>query len=486
MSKALTQTLPISEKSILNIGAAFFLICISVGALLGNYFVLAAPFVLAAAVWLIINWKSFYWVFVLSIPLSFEVQLGSFATTFPDEPIMWVFVPLVLLLLAYNYKSIPRWFLSNKITLIIFLQFVWLIVSVIYSQNHFLSVKYLLAKVWFNIAYIILPVLIIKDKRDINKLFLLFIVPTIMHAMVIFAWHATLNFDYWDSNTVVKPFYVNHVDHSTVLSMIFPVIWMVWQMCKGRKQDRWVLGLILVFLLPAIAVAGARAAILAVIFSFIIYFAIRKRLVNWIMPLFFLFIGSVIFWLSHNQTFVKLRPELKYTATQRSFEELITATFKGRDMSSMERFYRWIACVKMSTDRPLVGVGPNNFYDNYKAYTVPMFRTWVSRNPERSTTHNYFLFMLVEQGWPAMILYGILVVSVLAYAQKLYHKLRDPYYKNVVMACVMMFAAGFVNNFFSELLETHKIGFLFFLSITLLVIIDELDKRKSQLPSPNN
>jgi hypothetical protein len=40
----------------------------------------------------------------------------------------------------------------------------------------------------------------------------------------------------------------------------------------------------------------------------------------------------------------------------------------------------------------------------------------------------------------------------------------------------MMFAAGFINNFFSELLETHKVGALFYLSIAMLVILDRKSK----------
>jgi hypothetical protein len=44
-----------------------------------------------------------------------------------------------------------------------------------------------------------------------------------------------------------------------------------------------------------------------------------------------------------------------------------------------------------------------------------------------------------------------------------------------------MFAAGFVNNFFSELIENHKVGALFYLSISLLVILD-LKSRKEANP----
>ena len=93
-----------------------------------------------------------------------------------------------------------------------------------------------------------------------------------------------------------------------------------------------------------------------------------------------------------------------------------------------------------------------------------------------STTHNYFLFMLVEQGWPAMILYAILVMVVLAHAQKIYYRFEDRFYKKLTLGMAMMFSAGFINNFFSELLETHKVGALFYLSIAILVILDKKSK----------
>jgi O-antigen ligase len=461
-------------------GAALLLLCIALFAYTSNFIFLAIPFVLTGLIWLFFDWKSFYWFFLFCIPLSAEVKLGSFATTVPDEPMMWLFVPMLVLVILYNYKRVPDWFLKHPLTLIIFLQFVWLTVAVIFSQNHFLSFKFLAAKIWFLSSYIILPVLIIRKKSDIIKAFLLFVIPALLHAVVAFVWHFFLDFDYWSSNEVVRPFYVNHVDHATVLSMLFPLMLVAYQLTKGKKWQRRLCLAALIFLIPAIYVTGARAAMLGVIFALIVAFAIRKKLVNFIMPAFFIFIASMVFYLSHDSNFVKYRPNMKYTYTQRTFGDLMIATFKGTDMSSMERFYRWIAASRMSKDHPIVGVGPNNFYDHYKAYASTIFKTWVWRNPEKSTTHNYFLLMLVEQGWPAMILYGVLVIMVLATAQRLYHKARDPFYKKVVMALIMMFAAGFINNFFSELLESHKIGALFFLAITLLIIVDHLVTKQNE------
>lgn len=470
-------------KLIVVLGTILFLSCIALFAFTGNFIFLGAPFAIPFLGWFCLDWKSFYWFFIFTIPLSCEIYLGAFSTTVPDEQMMWMFVPLVLLVLAANYKRLPDWFLKHPITIVLFLQFVWLAVAVTFSQNHLLSLKFMAAKTWFLTAYVILPTMIVKDKKDIKKAFLLFAIPTMVHAVFAFIWHATKHFNYWASNDVVRPFYFNHVDHSTILSMMLPLMIIAYQLTKGNRKLNILAFCLVLFLIPAIYVTGARAAMLGVMFSFIVSFAIRKRFVNLIMPALFIFMASMLFYLSNDYTFVKYRPNLKYTATQATFGDLLTATFKGTDMSSMERFYRWIAVSRMTQAHPVVGVGPNNFYDNYKPYTSAMFKTWVSRNPERSTTHNYFMFLLVEQGWPATILYAILMVTFFAYAQRIYHRTDDRFYKKATMGIAMMIAAGFINNFFSELWETHKVASLLYLGLVFLMLLDHLTKKEKNLPT---
>jgi O-antigen ligase len=125
----------------------------------------------------------------------------------------------------------------------------------------------------------------------------------------------------------------------------------------------------------------------------------------------------------------------------------------------------------MSADEPITGYGPGAFYNNYKSYTITSFRTWVSRNSEGSTTHNYFLMLLTEQGWPAMLLYAIFLIVFFAKAQNIYHQFNDKFYKAATMGVAMCMAASFVNNFFSELIETHKMGGLFYLCIAVLILL---------------
>lgn len=232
---------------------------------------------------------------------------------------------------------------------------------------------------------------------------------------------------------------------------------------------------ILIFLLPAIYFTFARAAALAVVFAIVVGIAIRLRLANLMMPVFYVAITAFVLYFSMNHRYMNLRPNYQRTYMHRDFDDHIMATFRGEDMSSMERIYRWIASIRMSADEPVKGFGPNTFYYYYKPYAVSSFETYVSRNFEHSTTHNYYLYLLVEQGWPAMILYIILVPAVFAVAQRTYHRFRkrDRFYAYCTLGLAMMFGAGFINNFFSDLIETHKVGSLFYLSIALLVILDK-------------
>lgn len=471
-------------QSMLITGSIIMLAAVAAFAITNNFIVLALPFVALFAAWVIIDWRSVYFLLIFSLPLSFEVSLGggSFSTTFPDEQLMWVFFGIgLIILLAKKIWTIPKWFLRSPLTLILAFQFLWLIVAVIFSESLGVSVKYLLSQAWLWMSFLLLPIFIFKEKKDFVLAFKLFAVPFLVFVVYAFIRHAFTGFNFWHSNVVVRPFYINHVDHSTVLSMFFPLLVVAYQLSKGKKILRWILLFFIVFFLPAIYVAGARAAMLAVVFAAMIAFAIRLKLVNWVMPAFYTVCIALVSFLVYNNNFFHLRPNMNTTATQGSFIETVAATFRGDDMSSMERFYRWIAAAKMSQDRPFTGVGPNNFYDYYKNYTVTSFKTWVSRNPERSTTHNYFLFMLVEQGWPALLLYGIFLMVVFAHAQKTYHLAKDPFYKKVTMGLIMMIGACFVNNFFSELIQTHRIGALFYLAVALLIVIRHKVEQQNKL-----
>lgn len=441
----------------------------------GYYVFLFTPVLLFYLSLKVINWKATYWILLFCIPLSVEVKLigNSLALSLPDEPMMWLFFLLTLVLVAENPFRIPYWYVFHPITLIILLQFVWLIVSVIFSKVLLLSMKFLVAKTWILGCFFLLPIWVFKEKKDFKTGFLLLLMPILATVIIIMKRHADVDYQFSLINYAIGHWYYNHVEYSTVISMIFPVLSIAYPLTK--RKPKWTRGLLIgliVLFIPAIFLTYARAAMLAVVFAGIVAVFIRFKIVNVIMPFFYSTMILLAVYLIQDNKYIDFRPDYEQTYMHHGFTDHIIATFKGQDMSSMERIHRWIAAARMSMDEPLTGYGPHGFVHYYKSYTVLSFRTYVSRNPEQSTTHNYFLYMLTEQGWPAMILYAILIMVVFASAQATYHRFSDEFYKACTLGLVTMFAACFVNNFFSDLIETHKVGALFYLSLSLLVILD--------------
>ena len=449
-----------------------------------SYYVLAAPFVFLWLMLIAVNWKSAYWIFLFTIPASIQLTFAAdtMSITLPDQPLMWTFLLLFILIWARNPKVIPEWWWRDRLVLIVTLQFLWTIVAVIFSKMLFFSLKFLLAKTWLLVCFFVLPLWIFQEKKDFVRGFLVLLVPMLATVIVILIHHYLLGFRFDKVQKSMSGLYYNHVDYSTVISMFLPLLLVALPLTKGRNiLIRGALLLIILIFMTGIGFAYARAAVIGVVFAVVIGLAIRMRLVNFVMPAFYGLIILLMCYMVPNNKYIEFRPDYNNTYMHKSFTDHIISTFRGKDMSSMERLYRWIAAVRMSKDRPLTGYGPRAFYYFYKPYAVTSFRTYVSRNPEQSTTHNYFLYMLVEQGWPAMILYAILMVLIFAKAQKIYHRFKDRFYRHVTIGLAMTIAVGFINNFFSELIETHKVAALFFIPLALLIILD----RKSRAGAGN-
>ena len=474
------------KNNLFNIAAfSLLLASIVIFAWTGNYFVLAAPVVFLFFVLLGVNWQMAYWIFLFTIPASVQINFSNdtMAITLPDEPLMWIFLLLFSLVFARNPSTLPKWWWQDKIVFIVVLQFICTIIAVIFSKMVFFSLKFLLAKSWLLVCFFVLPLWIFKEKKDYIRGFLVLLVPMLVTVIVILIHHAILGFKFDMVQKAMSGLYYNHVDYSTVISMFFPLLLVAWPLTKGKGIFvRLALFLIILLFAAGIGFSYARAAVIGIVFALVVGLAIRARLVNVIMPSIYVLIILAFCYLIPNNKYIEFRPDYNKTFMHKNFTDHLIATFRGTDMSSMERVYRWVAAVRMSKDRPITGYGPRTFYYYYKPYAVSSFQTYVSRNPEHSTTHNYFIYMLVEQGWPAMLLYALLMYAIFAKAQKVYHRLKDKFYRLVTIGLAMTIAVGFVNNFFSELIETHKVAALFYIPIALLIVLDKKSRDEEDKP----
>jgi len=222
----------------------------------------------------------------------------------------------------------------------------------------------------------------------------------------------------FDSITpAVHPIYRNHVNYAVFITMLLPFIFLA-RTWYSKEMLRYKLLTFAIFLfLLAIYFSYTRGAWLAVFAMFFYYVVLRLNLTKYLLIVAAIVVIGFTAYILKDNNYLKFAPNYETTIYHDDLTDHLSSTFEMEDMSTVERFYRWIAAIKLFKDHPMVGVGPNNFVSNYKQYTVTAYETYISENEERSTVHNYFLLLLAEQGFPAMLLFIALIVTILLTAQ---------------------------------------------------------------------
>ena len=229
-------------------------------------------------------------------------------------------------------------------------------------------------------------------------------------------------------------------------------------------------------LLVGINFAFTRAAYVALVAAIGVHWVLRRRMMKYALigaaALFLLFAA----WVGRGDNWLEFAPDYRRTVTHTRFDNLLEATTKLEDISTMERVYRWVAAVNMIRDKPWLGFGPGTFYFNYKNYTVTSFKTYVSGNPERSGIHNYYLMTAVEQGRPGLAFFLGLCCFTLLYGERVYHRCREDWQRRMAAAATSSFALIALLMLMNDFVETDKIGSLFFINLAILVNMNSTDR----------
>jgi O-antigen ligase len=456
--------------------AAFAVVLLGslLGAIAMESVVFAALPLVLLTIWVaIVDFKVLFFLMLACIPLSTEVELpGGFATDLFSEPLMWLLTLAGTVWLSRNYHTIDGRFARHPITLVLLLHLVWMLITVVFSQNFTVSFKFMLAKGWYVIVFYFLAGRFLQEERDIKKMVWWFYLPLVFTVISVIFRHYFKGFTFESVNSVLSPFYRNHVMYACIMAVFMPFIWFAMYWYKRWSMAWWALALGIVILLIGINFAYTRAAYGALVASIFIYFLVRWKAVKAGLVGASILMALFISFVTYRDNWLLFAPDFERTVTHTRFENLLEATTRLEDISVMERVYRWVAASQMLKERPLSGFGPGNFYGFYKDYTVNSFQTYVSDNPERSGMHNYFLMTAVEQGLIGAAIFIGLCFFAMAQGQRIYHRLKTPWRKKVLLSALLCFVLIVLLMLMNDFVETDKIGSLFFMSLALMVSMD--------------
>ncbi|HFB99342.1 MAG TPA: O-antigen ligase family protein [Phaeodactylibacter sp.] len=470
------------STKLFTIYGAILLLSIFIGIATNFYYLLALPAVLLVGFITVVDFKKIFYLTLFFIPLSIEMTLpGGIGTDFPPELFVIGLMLVYFLFFIKNIKNIGSGFFKHPLTILVLFHLVWTLIATIHSYNYVVSVKFLLAKLWYVIVFYFMAGLLIKTEKDFKNLFWVFFFPLFIAITYVMTKHASMGFAFNKINACVGPFYRNHVMYGCIVTLFLPFIWYVKKWYPKWSLVWWFLVGALVYALLAVQFSYTRAAYVGIIIAILAVQIIRFRLMKLAVGAAIILALGVVGYLVSNNNFMDYAPEYKSTVSHNRFDNLISATAKGKDISTMERVYRWVAGYQMSKKEPLTGFGPGNFYGYYKRHTVTNFKTYVSDNPEHSGIHNYYLMLIVEQGFMGVFIFLAMCFYMLIRGETIYHNTQDPKKKYMVMTVVLTMIIIDSLLLINDMIETDKIGAFFFIGMAILVNIDV--ENESQIPS---
>jgi O-antigen ligase len=471
---------PISDRSLFWCFGALVLVCLGYSILNRTFLPLAIPFSIPLVMVLLTNYHLLYYLLIFSLPFSMEFSVGgSLTSDLPSEPLMVLLMACFIGSLLSGTRPDPRFF-RHPLVIMLSVMYLWAVFTTFFSVDATKSIKYLLAKAWYIVPFLLLTGAIVKDLKDIRRILWMFLLPVSVLVVFVLLRHFSLHFAFNMVQRSITPFFKNHVIYATALALFIPYVITLFLLEKRAVIKLFLIGVFGILILGVIF-SYTRASWLSLPLAGMYYLAIRFKLTKIGIVVAY---AGVIFaagYLINQNKFMLYAPDYESTIFNgQNLEKHLQATYNMEDISGMERVYRWVAVFYMAHDNPVVGSGPSTFYPEYRKYTVRSFRTYVSDNPEHSTTHNYFLLQLAEQGFIGLVLFMTFVAMVLVIPQTLYHRTRNPELRAVIIGAGLCLVIIIWHLTLNELLEVEKVGSFFFISIALLIKLDIWTKEEKQ------
>ena len=438
-----------------------------------NLVFLSLPLAVILILQLLHNFRILFYLLFFAIPFSIQLELGSLSLDMPDEPLMILFSGVGILLLLSG-KLLKKQDPIYPVFIWVIGLVAWMVFTTITSTHFFRSGKFVLAKLWYVFCFIVMANYLIKERTHLVKTYWAFILGCFIVTVVIMLRHASVGFSFEDSHGIVRPFFPNAVVYGAFLALVLPYAWVLRTRYALKSFEWWALVMVSAVILLGIALSFRRGAWVAIALLPIVYFLLQVKLFRWASIGVLVVTGLIVFYLVQGNNFYHYAPNYEKTVFHEGdISGHLSATLEGKELSGMERLYRWVAAKNMIGANLWLGTGPSTFNQEYKKYTDDAFRTYVSDNPEQSTTHNYFLMTFAEQGLVGGILFLGICLHMVFKAIHIYHRTGDPQLKALVLASLLSLITILFHSVLNELIEVDKVGPFFWLS---LVAIHKLDR----------
>ena len=121
--------------------------------------------------WVLADLKQLVFLIYFTLPICVHMEFGGSALEMPTEPLMLIGTLSFVLYYLLHPESLKKGFVSHVFILMLLLHVVWISISVMHSVDQLVSVKYLIAKLWYIVVFVFFTAAFIKTREDMKKMF---------------------------------------------------------------------------------------------------------------------------------------------------------------------------------------------------------------------------------------------------------------------------------------------------------------------------
>ena len=422
--------------------------------------------------------------FLTPIAINYKDPDMGIGITLPTEPLLLGVLVVFILKLFYD-GGFNRKVVTHPVSIFIIINLIWLGITTITSEIPLVSVKFLIARLWFVVPFYFIGILLFKKVKNIKLFNWLYIIPLLIVIFYTLVNHAGYGFDKPSSNMVMKPFYNDHTAYGAVIAMFIP-FFIGFSLSKSyTNSQRLASSIVLFLLIIGLIFSYSRAAWISISFALMVYAIIVFRIkFRWVLGGFLLLAG--LFYMFSFQLIDRLESNKQDSSTDFA-EHIQSMSNISSDASNLERINRWNCALRLYNERPFWGWGPGTYQFVYAPYQRSKEKTIISTNAgDMGNAHSEYIGPLSESGVLGMLTFIAIVIAVSITGLRVYKRADSKEVKLISLVILLglmsYFAHGLLNNF----LDTDKASVPFWGFIGILVSLDLYHTRENDEQATKN
>ena len=415
----------------------------------------------------------------LSVPLREFIPRIPYDMALPTEPLIFGLMLLFFFKLLTENK-LDRKIALHPVSVMIYVNLVWLLITSFTSSLPFVSIKYFLSRIWFVVVFYFLATQLFRNYKNMDRYVWAYMIP--MLAVIAFTLSKLSAYGFFNqkaAHSMMNPIFNDHTSYAAVLAMFFPLLvgYIFSSAYKSWKKIAAIsmLGIFIIAMIFSYTRASWVSLLVALVFWILLKAKVKLK---YIFVSVFILVG--LFFVFKTEILMKLEKNRQDSSTNLK-EHVQSISNVTSDASNVERLNRWSCAFRMFLEKPFFGWGPGTYQFQYAPFQLSYEKTIISTNAgDRGNAHSEYIGPLAESGVLGTITFLTILIYTLYTGVKVYRRADNKRTRMMAMMLVLGLTTYYVHGFLNNFLDTDKASALFWGFTAMIVALDVYHSKTEQ------